>query len=574
MTLAGPLTGPGALRKTGAGTLLLAGGEKTIAEIHVTAGALQGDTANLATRIANDATVILAQTTAGRFTGTITGAGEVRKTGAGAITFADAAITAATFTLAQGDAILGAGAPVRADTFTVAPGATLSAAAAVTVSPRLAALAFTNHGTLKIGRAAGGSGYGALTIAGDYTAGAGSAVELTIGRNYAVPGTGVSDRLVITGTLAGALDVNFRQTSLLAAGIDFATLAPVAAAAFADGVTVTSNPVSLDDGTAAWLRYDPAAGIGWETYVAPEVPALLGVDAASLLVGRAALDALGARLQSSRAGAIAGARGFTLWLNGFHAADKLTAARALYEGAHHTATGAAAGAEWTYSTAAGTATHGFFVDFAASDLDQDAAPVKTNTASESRGFGAYFSHRPGRWYFNALLRLSNDDYDIDIPGKPRFSTSGDGWAGSFESGVTFLDAGGFLNWEPQFQLTYQTRDTDAATDAAGFAYDIARAASVEGRLGVRLWLDYKIGAARLRPFLRASFACEFDGATEVRVAGSDTVYKNTLRGRREIFDLGADLRLGRHFAAGASASIHTGESTQGAAFDLNLGWAW
>ncbi|WP_334319748.1 autotransporter outer membrane beta-barrel domain-containing protein, partial [Termitidicoccus mucosus] len=575
MTLSGTLAGPGALQKNGAGTLVLAGGGKTIAEIRVSAGTLQGDTTSLTSRIANDTGVVLAQASAGLFTGTITGAGEVRKTGAGVVTFADAAITAGAFTLAQGGAILAEGAPVRADTFVVAQGATLSATGAgITVQPRLAALAFTNHGTLKIGRAAGADTYGALTIAGDYTAGAGSAVELTIGRNYAVPGTGVADRLVITGTLAGALDVNFHQTSLLAANTDFATLVPVAAGAFAADVAITSNPVSLDDGTAAWLRYDPATGIGWETYVAPEVPALLGVDAASLLVGRAALDALGARLQSSRAGAIAGARGFSLWLNGFHAADKLTAARALYEGAHHTATGAAAGAEWTYSTAAGTATHGFFVDFATSDLDQDTARVKTGTASESRGFGAYLSHRPGRWYFNALLRLSNDDYDINVPGKPRFSTSGDGWAGSFESGVTFLDAGGFLNWEPQLQITYQTRDTDGATDAAGFAYDIARAASVEGRFGVRLWHDYKIGSALLRPFLRASFAYEFDGATEVKVAGSDAVYKNTLRGRREIFDLGADLRLGRHFGAGASASIYTGESTQGAAFDLNISYLW
>jgi outer membrane autotransporter protein len=580
LTLTGTLAGPGALQKTGAGTLILAGGEKTIAEIRVSAGTLQGDTASLASRIANDAAVLLAQASgAGLFTGTITGAGDVRKTGAGAVTFADAAVTAGTFTLAQGDAILAEGAPVRAGVFVVAPGATLAApGAATTVLPRLSTLAFTNRGTLKIGRAAGGAAYGTLTIAGDYTAGGGGGtdgtVELAIGRNYAVPGTGVSDRLVITGTLAGALAVNFHQTSLLAAGTDFATLAPVAAAAFADGAAVTSNPVSLDDGTAAWLRYDPAAGLGWETYVAPEVPALLGVDAASLLVGRAALAALGARLQSARANAPAGARGFSLWLNGFHAADKLTAARTLYEGARHAATGAAAGAEWTFATATGAATHGFFVDSAAADLDQDTARVKTATATESRGFGAYVSHRPGRWYFNALLRLSSDDYDIRVPGKPRFSTSGDGWAGSFECGATFLDAGGFLNWEPQFQLTYQTRDTDAAADAAGFAYGIARAASVEGRLGVRLWLDYKIGAARLRPFFRASFAHEFDGVTQVRVAGSDAVYKNTLRGRRELFDLGADLLLGRHFAAGAAATLHTGESTQGAAFDLNLSYSF
>ncbi len=574
LTLSGSITGSGTLRMDGPGALLLAGDGKNIGSIHIASGTLLGDVASLTTGIANNAALQITQTTAAIFTGTVTGSGVVTKAGAGKLTLNDGAINAGTFTLDQGEIALAAGAPIKTTAgMSIASGAILSAGgSAIMLNAAGSQSTLTNRGIIKVGRAAGASGSGQLTINGNLASESGNSVALDIGRNYAEPGAAIFDRLAVTGTLSGTMNVVFNQSSVLTENTDFSAVNPVTVGAFAGSADVISNFVALDNGTETRLRYNASTKtIGWTTTVVPGLPALLGADVSSILVGRAVLDSLSERLQTARA--IAGKHAFELWFNGLYSRDKINASYTRYEGSHITTYGAQTGADWTFALAKGHLTFGVHADLATADMDQDGASVKTKTNTESTGFGAYASYRIGAWYVNALARRSGEDYEIDVPDRPRLITQGSATAASLEVGTTYLDSGGFLNWEPQLQITYQTRDIDNARDYIERIYAVDSADSIEGRFGVRLWLDYELKPGwRIRPYLRVSFAYEFEGGTNVHVEGAS--FDNSLRGRRQIFDLGAVMQLGKHINIGASASIHTGEITQGVGCDLTASFRW
>jgi fibronectin-binding autotransporter adhesin len=90
LTLTGAVDGTKALIKTGTGTLTLTGAGSWTGGTTVSAGTLRGDTANLQGDIANSATVEFAQGADGTYGGTISGAGEVLKTGGGTLTLTGA----------------------------------------------------------------------------------------------------------------------------------------------------------------------------------------------------------------------------------------------------------------------------------------------------------------------------------------------------------------------------------------------------------------------------------------------------------------------------------------------------
>ena len=86
-TLSGEISGVGSLTKGGSGTLTLAGANSYSGGTTVAEGTLHGNTASLQSDIANNASVVFDQATAGAYAGVMSGTGSVTKRGAGMLTF-------------------------------------------------------------------------------------------------------------------------------------------------------------------------------------------------------------------------------------------------------------------------------------------------------------------------------------------------------------------------------------------------------------------------------------------------------------------------------------------------------
>ena len=85
LTLSGSVTGSGELYKSGAGTLILTGAN-SYADTRVESGTLIGDTHSISGSLLNSASVIFDQATDATYTGQITGRGSITKRGNGELT--------------------------------------------------------------------------------------------------------------------------------------------------------------------------------------------------------------------------------------------------------------------------------------------------------------------------------------------------------------------------------------------------------------------------------------------------------------------------------------------------------
>ncbi|MFO0899488.1 MAG: autotransporter-associated beta strand repeat-containing protein [Pirellulales bacterium] len=101
-TYAGIMSGTGSLTKAGTGTVTLSGANTYSGGTTISAGTLQGDTTSLQGDIVDNATVNFNQATAGTYTGNISGTGAIVKQGAGTLTLTGTNTNTGTTTISAG----------------------------------------------------------------------------------------------------------------------------------------------------------------------------------------------------------------------------------------------------------------------------------------------------------------------------------------------------------------------------------------------------------------------------------------------------------------------------------------
>ena len=85
-TYSGLISGSGLVAQTGTGSLVLTGANTYSGGTFIVAGTVQGNTTSLQGNIANNATLVFAQTSDGSFNGAISGSGQLVKNGSGTLT--------------------------------------------------------------------------------------------------------------------------------------------------------------------------------------------------------------------------------------------------------------------------------------------------------------------------------------------------------------------------------------------------------------------------------------------------------------------------------------------------------
>lgn len=492
---------------------------------------------------------------------TLGGDGELVKTGAGTLNVTTGKLQAGTVKVQQG-VLRAAGGVINVTTLNIATAGALAGAGRITVGPG----GLVNAGAIKVGRAGGGASHGTLNIDGNYT-GSGGTVELAFSN-----GSTQKDVLNINGTVGGSTDLVITAVNIVDAPSGLPSnlvtvndgLGEVPEGAFnvvSPGVVIGSNPYPY--------IYNPVSG-RWSSDGAPvaSVPAVAGLDAATLLIGKASLGSLSQRLGALRDNISHGSA--QLWMNGFYRHDKLGAGAC--EDATIATTGIQAGADWTRPIKDGTTrlTLGVFIDYAGADMDMDGDIASTTT--KSKAIGLYARLRGSNWYADAVFRAGLLDYTVDVPGLPSFDTEANTWAASIEVGRAFR---GFAGWtiEPQVQVIYQSTFMDDATDSRGFVYRANGTESVEGRAGARLWRQFTLkNNVIVTPYARASFVHEFKSDSALYV--SDRVFANDLGGAAGMMDAGVSVQFTRNFSAYAGVSWLKGGKIGSYAFDLGAALAW
>ena len=187
-TIASPLTGTGGLEKTDLGTLILSGANTYSGGSTVSSGTLQGNSTSLqgAIAVAAQGTLVFDQTVAGAYAGALTGAGTLRKEGAGVLNLSgNSAGFVGTAMLANGGiALTGTLGSLAGGTLATASGTMLTGAGAV--------------GNLDLGGTlAPGTGVGAATF------NVASNAIIRSGSTFAVDlaASGAGDRLVAGGAI-------------------------------------------------------------------------------------------------------------------------------------------------------------------------------------------------------------------------------------------------------------------------------------------------------------------------------------------------------------------------------------
>ncbi len=503
------------------------------------------------------------------YSGTVTGPNAtLAKTGSRLLTFAGSADIG---TLEVNSGKLAITGNVRAsNAVTIAKQGVLAIPTTAALTTGGAAFTMTNKGVLQIGNdGIRGSSYAKVSINGNYASDNGS-ILLAIG---ATPdGNAVlCDELNVTGSVTGNVNIIFSQQTAITGDADWSNVTPLTTT---DPASVTAEincaPIELTNGLLRTLIRNPDGTWTYSQGGSSTLPLLLGVDAASIMTGKASMASLSQRLVTNRATA---PHTFQAWVNGIMTDEQIKLSS--YRDSDISTYGAQVGIDWSTAIGKGRLTLGAFYDNISSDMSQSAViSGNTSTKTKATGYGIYGTCVIGNWYVDLLVRAGSEDYDIKVPGNPTFSTNGDSIAGALEIGRSFKkNTNSPIHWEPQLQFTWQTHDINNATDYLDRTYAIDSADSLEGRLGMRIWLERELKPGwKIVPFLRASYHYEFKGATGIAVG--DRVYNNDLGGSKGIVDIGAIMQIGSNFGVNAKVSCGFGERTKGFSLDLGCGFFW
>ncbi|WP_334319584.1 autotransporter outer membrane beta-barrel domain-containing protein [Termitidicoccus mucosus] len=560
VTVSGSLAGEGNLVKTGAGTLVLAGGNAHTGVKIIQQGTLQGAAQNLGSRIQNEATLLFDQGGAGEFSGEITGAGTIIKKGAGAL-LVSGSVTASSFRVDEGMIAIGD------TTLAATTGFSVNAGGGLTGTGILRTPLLSNSGIIKGRKAAEGAGgeHGRLTIEGNYT-GNGGAVMLDVA--WQGDGAAAADQLYITGSASGSTSLVLAISGTSGLPSDNATLVH-ADGGFSngEGTFVLAERYVLPNGKDAILEYAADGDLRIASTFSPEAAAITGADAAGFLIGKAAVDSLDGRLLALRMNNQAAHR-YDLWMAGMHRHDKITSTT--YDGTKSNIQGAQVGVDTFFGEDSRSLVFGVFYDYAKSDMHQLRNIASART--ESNGGGLYAMYKHGAFYIDGIMRGSREAYEVSVPGTPSFGMDGDSWAGSVAIGYVIE---GDLGWnaDPEVQLTYQSHRIEDATDMWGRIYHTDSTESLNGRAGVRLWTqrEWKKGLG-IVPWLRGGYEYEFKGEGRMTVGGEP--FENSLSGGGFMLDAGVSMQLGHGFSIDGSGAWFYGAKLGGYSASLGCRYAW
>ncbi|MBB1594566.1 autotransporter outer membrane beta-barrel domain-containing protein [Achromobacter sp. UMC46] len=177
------------------------------------------------------------------------------------------------------------------------------------------------------------------------------------------------------------------------------------------------------------------------------------------------------------------------------------------------------------------------------------------------------------WYVDSVLMNTWLDIDTDSKAQRTASTNGSTFTASVETGMPFPVS---QNWrlEPQAQILYQrTRVDDFEDDVSPVS--ISNDNALTGRIGVRLQGAYESAGTQWRPYARANLWRTFSGTNRV-VLGSDGV--DTPRSSTALeFALGVTAqmtdRMGFYGKVSYTTSVDSGY-VRGTAGQLGVRYAW
>jgi len=515
--------------------------------------------------------------------------GTLEKTGDGDLALAAASsVHLGTLNINQGALVLRAGSQMRAKTaLNINEGAILKAAGNATINLDSTAL-LSNNGAIEVGRAAGAANpYSTLTInGGRYTGGHG-----------ATP-TGGIVRLFISNTLAGGTVVAadklvFGPDTMVSGTTWIEIKRPANPAKFAmsempDLVEVQGGAAMAMPGTLfksdeiaqagsaydMWFEWSPSGPGGWRQDLAAEIPLMTGLDASSMLAGKASLDAMGQRLRSYHYNTAP--YQFEVWLNGLYRDDKVKTTR--YDNTKADTRGYQAGAGWMRSKDNGhkTALVGLYYDYTTTRMKCLDGGTNSTRAS-AHGLGAYGSIKTGSWYLDGIARYSRENYTISVKDRRKggdFETNGKGYLLAVQTGAVLENLFGY-KMEPNARFAWQRHAVDAATDTLGRVYDIYDADSVEARAGINLWDEFKRkNGLKYWPRVGLSATYEFRNKSVMQVRGADQRFINNTRGFGTLLELGINAQLTRRLNLDLGVFWQHSDSLENLYFNAGIGCRW